>query len=287
VLRLSASLPAGDGTPRSLRKGSGSGSSSSSGGPVSHLLSLTSTTSLPPAYEDDTAPAALGARSGRLHGAALRRASSGLRGLLPSPLQSLAAAFGDTSEASLLSAPSFAQAAESFERARCSGWGGNEQQQQQPSGAAAEHPEHQQHQELVRLLFARYDPSSSNYSGLDVEVVLRLSTLVFYCNRPTVAALMVLGTDLSAINTLLAAPADEATQVRRCVACCQLWCACGCTRQLADSSSNGDVPAAGAQDGGDDAAPDSSTTDSDSVSDVQLIKSGGEERTLFKLTLQV
>lgn len=32
--------------------------------------------------------------------------------------------------------------------------------------------------------------------------------------------------------------------------------------------------------------PDSTTTDSESMSDVQLIRSGGDERTLFKLTLQ-
>jgi vacuolar protein sorting-associated protein 13A/C len=68
-------------------------------------------------------------------------------------------------------------------------------------------------EELVRLLFAQYSPSSSNYNGLDVEVALKLSTLVFYCNRPTVAALMVFGTDLAAINTALAAP-HAAQQVR-------------------------------------------------------------------------
>jgi hypothetical protein len=38
---------------------------------------------------------------------------------------------------------------------------------------------------------------------------------------------------------------------------------------------------------GPDAVPDSATTESDSVSDVQLLRSGGDERTLFKLTLQV
>jgi vacuolar protein sorting-associated protein 13A/C len=69
-------------------------------------------------------------------------------------------------------------------------------------------------EELVRLLFAQYSPSSSNYNGLDVEVALKLSTLVFYCNRPTVAALMVFGTDLAAINTALAAPHAQ-QQVRQ------------------------------------------------------------------------
>jgi hypothetical protein len=36
-----------------------------------------------------------------------------------------------------------------------------------------------------------------------------------------------------------------------------------------------------------DAAGDSATTDSESVSDIQLVRGGGEQRTLFKLTLQV
>lgn len=69
-------------------------------------------------------------------------------------------------------------------------------------------------EELVRLLFAQYSPSSSGYSGLDTEVALVLSRLVFYCNRPTVAALMVFGADLAAINSAMAAPADAQQQVR-------------------------------------------------------------------------
>lgn len=36
-----------------------------------------------------------------------------------------------------------------------------------------------------------------------------------------------------------------------------------------------------------DAAAESATTDSESVSDIQLVRGGGEARTLFKLTLQV
>lgn len=38
---------------------------------------------------------------------------------------------------------------------------------------------------------------------------------------------------------------------------------------------------------GPDAVPDSTTTESESVSDVQLLRAGGDERTIFKLTLQV
>lgn len=38
---------------------------------------------------------------------------------------------------------------------------------------------------------------------------------------------------------------------------------------------------------GSDTVPDSTTTESESVSDVQLLRAGGDERTIFKLTLQV
>lgn len=158
----------------------------------------------------------------------------GLRDLLPSLQDDLSAGLslsvsgggggGGWQHEPLLQAPSFLEAARSFEAARGSNW-----QQQGPgaagsgsgssaAAAAATADDQQQDKdeeekgELVRLLFARYNPSSTNYTGLDVEVVLRLSTLVFYCNRPTVAALMVFGTDLGAVNTLLAAPADD-TQV--------------------------------------------------------------------------
>jgi hypothetical protein len=36
-----------------------------------------------------------------------------------------------------------------------------------------------------------------------------------------------------------------------------------------------------------EAGGDAATTDSESVSDIQLVRGGGEQRTLFKLTLQV
>lgn len=116
-------------------------------------------------------------------------------------------------------APSFLEASKSFEAARDSTrqqqqqQAKQQQQQQEAAGGAAGAAEEGSGQhELVRLLFAKYNPTSTNYTGLDVDVVLRLSTLVFYCNRPTVAALMVFGTDLGAVNTLLAAPAED-TQV--------------------------------------------------------------------------
>jgi vacuolar protein sorting-associated protein 13A/C len=105
----------------------------------------------------------------------------------------------------VLQAPSFSEASKSFAAARDSTW------QPQQAASCSDPPagaDSSEQQELVRLLFAQYNPNSTNYTGLDVEVVLRLSTLVFYCNRPTVAALMVFGTDLGAVNALLAAPAE-------------------------------------------------------------------------------
>lgn len=64
--------------------------------------------------------------------------------------------------------------------------------------------------DLVRLYFARHNPQSSKYKGVDTEAALRMGSLVFYCSRPTVAALMVLGSDMGAINTLMAAAAVAA-----------------------------------------------------------------------------
>jgi hypothetical protein len=122
---------------------------------------------------------------------------------------------GSSGEA-VLQAPSFSEASRSFAAARGNTW------QPQRAGSGSDAPTGSgggEQQELVRLLFAQYNPNSTNYTGLDVEVVLRLSTLVFYCNRPTVAALMVFGTDLGAVNALLATPADG-TQV--CWHCCCL-----------------------------------------------------------------
>lgn len=125
----------------------------------------------------------------------------------------------DVDDASFIAAPSFVSAMESFTSARGSqDWGGASSTEHEAGKNASTDitppGRDSGKEELVRLLFARYSPTSSNYTGLDVEVVLKLSTLEFYCNRPTVAALMVFGTDMGAINALLAAPAD-AQQVRK------------------------------------------------------------------------
>jgi vacuolar protein sorting-associated protein 13A/C len=138
----------------------------------------------------------------------------------------------DVDDASFIAAPSFAAAMASFSQARgtlqlgsrgrdAAGSSAGRADTPPPGPLASSNPDAAAGaagdggEELVRLLFAQYSPSSSSYSGLDVEVALKLSTLVFYCNRPTVAALMVFGTDLAAINTALAAPHAAQQQVRR------------------------------------------------------------------------
>jgi hypothetical protein len=200
--------------------------------------------SLPAPVEDVAAAAVLRADSSQ-HGADLLRPGGGLRALLPSARHGLAAAFGlGAAEHSFTQAPAFAEAAASFHQICGSDWGSSsgrggatqpagaaassqqqpaqdqrprDQQQQQQPAQGQEQPEQQQ---LVRLFFATHSPSGSSYRGVDVEVVLRLSSLAFYCNRPTVAALMVFGTDLSTVNSLLAGPPADAEQVRRwgCIA---------------------------------------------------------------------
>lgn len=203
------------GTPRSLRKNSGSGGG---GGLLAHSITMSSTTSLPTPFEDAGHTLSHPLSGGRQHWAQGGDSMGGLRDLLPSMQEELSAGLTSTGSdgGAVLQAPTFAEASKSFEAARGSTW-----QPQQTQAQAAESgsdasagTDSSDQQELVRLLFAQYNPNSTNYTGLDVEVVLRLSTLVFYCNRPTVAALMVLGTDLGVVNALLAAPADEAQVCR-------------------------------------------------------------------------
>lgn len=205
-----------------MRSRSGSGSGSGASGPFAHSLTIGSTTSLPTPFEDagHTLSHPLAGSANRQHWSQGWGSMGGLRDLLPSMQEELSAgltSIGSDAEVAL-QAPSFAEASKSFHAARDSTW---QPQQAHHAQAAADAGKGdssdtagsegaEQQQELVRLLFARYNPTSPNYTGLDVEVMLRLSTLVFYCNRPTVAALMVFGADLGAVNSLLAAPAADA-----------------------------------------------------------------------------
>ena len=44
--------------------------------------------------------------------------------------------------------------------------------------------------------FESWKPGSPDYANVDSELRMRLTTLFFFCNRPTVGALMALGSDL-------------------------------------------------------------------------------------------
>ena len=56
-------------------------------------------------------------------------------------------------------------------------------------GKAAEAP-------AWKLDFQSWKPGSPQYANLDSALDMQLTTLYFFCNRPTVAALMAIGTDL-------------------------------------------------------------------------------------------
>lgn len=61
----------------------------------------------------------------------------------------------------------------------------------------------------LAIEFATWKPSSDQYANVDTEVKLKLSTLCFFCNRPTLGALMGLGTDL---GNAFKNPNEEASQ---------------------------------------------------------------------------
>ena len=44
--------------------------------------------------------------------------------------------------------------------------------------------------------FETWKPGSGDYANVDSELRMRLTTLFFFCNRPTLGALMAFGTDL-------------------------------------------------------------------------------------------
>jgi hypothetical protein len=48
------------------------------------------------------------------------------------------------------------------------------------------------------LDFDTWAQTSSGYAGVDAEMRMRLKTLYFYANRPTIGALMGIGGDLAA-----------------------------------------------------------------------------------------
>ncbi len=62
-------------------------------------------------------------------------------------------------------------------------------------GGAGRIPGAPKHRAWV-LDFESWKPDSPQYNGLDAQVETRLTSLLFFCNRPTVAALTCFGNDL-------------------------------------------------------------------------------------------
>lgn len=60
-------------------------------------------------------------------------------------------------------------------------------------------PSQQQGQALT-LSYSKWAPQSPDYHNVDAEIQVKLKTLSFFCNRPTVGALMAIGNDISAVN---------------------------------------------------------------------------------------
>ena len=56
-------------------------------------------------------------------------------------------------------------------------------------------------QDLAEFTLKLRRPGSKEYEGVDTALDVKLNTLFFFCNRPTVAALMAMGLDVSAAST--------------------------------------------------------------------------------------
>jgi hypothetical protein len=66
------------------------------------------------------------------------------------------------------------------------------------SPGAAPSPRAQPQQDLAEFALKLRRPGTKEYEGVDTSLEVSLNTLFFFCNRPTVAALITLGLDLSA-----------------------------------------------------------------------------------------
>ncbi|KAH9684016.1 C2 domain-containing protein [Citrus sinensis] len=54
--------------------------------------------------------------------------------------------------------------------------------------------------DFVSLIFSTRSYNSSDYDGIDMQLSIRMSKLEFFCNRPTLVALIRFGLDLSTVN---------------------------------------------------------------------------------------
>ena len=77
-----------------------------------------------------------------------------------------------------------------------------------PADAAAAEPA------AWELDFNIWRPTSPAYRGTDTELTMKLTTFWFFCNRPTVGALIGLSTDLAAA-TAVAKPGDASAPAEK------------------------------------------------------------------------
>ncbi|KAK8704101.1 hypothetical protein V6N13_047734 [Hibiscus sabdariffa] len=67
--------------------------------------------------------------------------------------------------------------------------------------------------DFVSVTFSKKGPSSPSYDGIDTEMSVRMSKLEFFCNRPTLVALIGFGVDLgSGSNTTSVADVNETSK---------------------------------------------------------------------------
>ncbi|XP_062223332.1 uncharacterized protein LOC133922148 [Phragmites australis] len=71
--------------------------------------------------------------------------------------------------------------------------------------------------DFVVLTFLNRSPDSCLYDGIDSQMSIRMSTLEFYCNRPTLVALIEFGFDVSMVNSVPKSNSDmgRATQIAK------------------------------------------------------------------------
>ena len=64
-----------------------------------------------------------------------------------------------------------------------------------------------------QLYFDSVSRESHEYAGIDSQLRMRLTTLFFFCNRPTVGALIAMGSDLSAAFNSGTSESRSATEI--------------------------------------------------------------------------
>ncbi|KAF7837665.1 putative vacuolar protein sorting-associated protein [Senna tora] len=65
--------------------------------------------------------------------------------------------------------------------------------------------------DFVSVSFATRSSSSPDYDGIDTQMSIRMSKLEFFCNRPTIVALISFGLDISSVNYMTNNADTEAT----------------------------------------------------------------------------